>query len=114
FISINKHGDAARLSSSDSPLLSLTKPADIKNFLQSKMFDVHRRATIHVRSQDEIERDEDLDSTIIHILQPSSMFESRNSATEQPVESSTRQRKNRNASTAAIQSSSEDGEKSRF
>ncbi|CAF4686159.1 unnamed protein product, partial [Rotaria magnacalcarata] len=34
-IVINKHGDVARLSPTDSPLLSLAKPNDIKNFLQS-------------------------------------------------------------------------------
>ncbi|CAF1162501.1 unnamed protein product [Rotaria magnacalcarata] len=108
-IVINKHGDVARLSPTDSPLLSLAKPNDIKNFLQSNMFDTHRRATIHARSQDEIERDENYDSTTIHILQ-----QSPNSATEQPMDNLTRQRKNRNASIATSQSTSEDGEKSRF
>ncbi|CAF0800571.1 unnamed protein product [Rotaria sordida] len=111
---LTKPDDIIIIPPTNNEVVSLTKPEDIKNFLDANMFDTHRRASIYVRGQDEIEKDEDLDPTIIHILQPSAIIDSPNYMLEQSKDNLPRQRKNRSDSTATNQLPSNDIDKCRF
>ncbi|CAF3363966.1 unnamed protein product [Rotaria sp. Silwood1] len=106
--------DIIIIPSIDNELVSLTKSDDIKDLLHAKMHDTHRQASIYARSQEEVENYDDLDSTIIHILQPSTIIESSNQILEQSMDNIPRQRKKHSDPTTINQSSSKDIDTCRF
>ncbi|UJR27571.1 hypothetical protein I4U23_008852 [Adineta vaga] len=84
----------------ENTLLTQKRSDNIKDLLHSTMHDTHRRATIYMRSQDEIENDDDLDSTTIRIIEPSTLIDSSRYFTEPWTDNIPRQRKLRSDSTA--------------